>query len=93
MFSGEIQILESVNVHKYCLLQNLSFSVCALILCTIPGCQRKGRVYVHTHCGQKGSDGLASSAAVRKPGGYIAGQRAPHRAVLPVEWMDVLRPR
>ena len=23
----------------------------------------------------------------------IAGQRAPHRAVLPVEWMDVLRPR
>ena len=35
-------------------------SACALILCTIPGCQRKGQAYSqrYTHCGQKGSDGL-----------------------------------
>ena len=109
----------SVNVHKYRLLQTLSFIVCALILCTIPGCQRRGRatepkVPDYTHCGPKGSDGLAASSAVRKPGGVrrgpgilfsgtplFAGLSAPFRAALhfpnvqalPVEWMDVLRPR
>ena len=96
----------------------ISVFCCALILCLIPGCQRRGRVpgpevQHYTHCGPKGSDGLAASSAVRKPGGFrgpgillsgtplFAGLSAPHHAALhfpnvqslPVEWMDVLRPR
>ena len=57
---------------SYSCAQSLSIaesraSACALILCTIPGCQRKGQAYSqgYTHCGQKGSDGLGSSSAVR----------------------------
>ena len=68
-----------LDVHIWC-AQNLSvaesrISACALILCTIPGCQRKGQAYSqgYTHCGQKGSDGLGSSSAVRTPGGFLAG--------------------
>ena len=72
---------------SYSCAQSLSvaetrISACALILCTIPGCQRKGQAYSqgYTHCGQKGSDGLGSSSAVRTgprgPGPLLP--RAPH---------------
>ena len=113
-YSFEVSICTSK-----CLLQTLNFIVCALVLCTISGCQRRvwetePKVPDYTHCGPKGSDGLAASSAVRKPGGVrrgpgilfsgtplFAGLSAPHRAALhfptvqslPVEWMDVLRPR
>ena len=68
-YSFEVSICTSK-----CLLQTLNFIVCALVLCTISGCQRRvwetePKVPDYTHCGPKGSDGLAASSAVRKPGG------------------------
>ena len=93
-YSFEVSICTSK-----CLLQTLNFIVCALMLCTISGCQRRvwetePKVPDYTHCGPKGSDGLAASSAVRKPGGFrgpgilfsgtplFAGLSAPHRAAL-----------
>ena len=81
-YSFEVSICTSK-----CLLQTLNFIVCALMLCTIPGCQRRvwetePKVPDYTHCGPKGSDGLAASSAVWKPGGYVTGlgyySPAPH---------------
>ena len=117
--SSEILSLMIMSMCTFIVCCRISAFCCALILCIIPGCQRRGRVTEpkvpdYTHCGPKGSDGLAASSAVRKPGGVrrgpgilfsgtplFAGLSAPHRAALhfptvqslPVEWMDVLRPR
>ena len=46
-------------MHKSLSVAESRASACALILCIIPGCRRKGQAYSgYTHCGQKGSDGL-----------------------------------
>ena len=95
-FSSEILSLMVVSMCTCIVCCRISAFCCALILCLIPGCQRRGRVpgpevQHYTHCGPKGSDGLAASSAVRKPGGFrgpgilfsgtplFAGLSAPHR--------------
>ena len=84
---GEILSLMIMSMCTFIVCCRISAFCCALILCIIPGCQRRGRVpgpevQHYTHCGPKGSDGLAASSAVRKPGGVIAGlgyySPAPH---------------
>ena len=62
-----------MSVCTFIVCFRISAFCCALILCIIPGCQRRGQVpgpevQHYTHCGPKGSDGLAASSAVRKPG-------------------------
>ena len=71
---GEILSLMIMSMCTFIVCCRISAFCCALILCIIPGCQRRGRVpgpkvQHYTHCGPKGSDGLAASSAVRKPGG------------------------
>ena len=73
-FSSEILSLMVMSMCTFIVCCRISAFCCALILCIIPGCQRRGRVpgpevQHYTHCGPKGSDGLAASSAVRKPGG------------------------
>ena len=98
--SSEILSLMIMSMCTFIVCCRISAFCCALILCIIPGCQRRGRVpepkvLHYTHCGPKGSDGLAASSAVRKPGGVrrgpgilfsgtplFAGLSAPHRAAL-----------
>ena len=96
---------DHVNVHKYCLLQNLrfllvhSFSAPSLAVNGRVGCKftptvvRRGQTdwLRRLLCGNPGVHRGPGKLLPGTP--LIAGQRAPHRAVLPVEWMDVLRPR
>ena len=86
-FSSEILSLMVMSMCTCIVCCRISAFCCALILCIIPGCQRRGRVpgpkvLHYTHCGPKGSDGLAASSAVWKPGGYVTGlgyySLAPH---------------
>ena len=96
-----------IDVHKFCLLHNLrllivhSFSVPSLAVNGrvrrtpkgTPTVVRRGQTdWVHRLlCGLPGVHRGPGTLLPGTP--LIAGQRAPHRAVLPVEWMDVLRPR
>ena len=96
-----------IRVHKIWLLQNLgflpvhSFSVPSLAVNGrvrrtpkgTPTVVRRGQTdWVHRLlCGLPGVHRGPGTLLPGTP--LIAGQRAPHRAVLPVEWMDVLRPR
>ena len=73
-FLSEILSLVVMSMCTFIVCCRISAFCCALILCIIPGCQRRGQVTEpkvpdYTHCGPKGSDGLAASSAVRKPGG------------------------
>ena len=91
-------------MHKYCLLQNLrfllvhSFSAPSLAVNGRVGCKftptvvRRGQTdwLRRLLCGNPGVHRRPGKLLPGTP--LIAGQRAPHRAVLPVEWMDVLRP-
>ena len=95
-FTHEILSLVVMSLCTFIVCFRISAFCCALILCFIPGYQRRGQVpgpevQHYTHCGPKGSDGLAASSAVRKPGGFrgpgilfsgtplFAGLSAPHR--------------
>ena len=46
---GEIPFWWSCQCAQVLFVAESQVSACALILCTIPGCQRKGRVWVHAH--------------------------------------------
>ena len=99
-FTNEILSLVVMSLCTFIVCFRISAFCSALILCFIPGYQRRGQVpgpevQHYTHCGPKGSDGLAASSAVRKPGGVrrgpgilfsgtplFAGLSAPHRAAL-----------
>ena len=55
----QFHLIVHICVHKSLSVAESRISACALILCIIPGCRRKGQAYSgYTHCGQKGSDGL-----------------------------------
>ena len=86
-FLSELLSLMVMSMCTFIVCCRISAFCCALILCIIPGCQRRGQVTEpkvpdYTHCGPKGSDGLAASSAVWKPGGYVTGlgyySLAPH---------------
>ena len=105
-FCVQFRLNVHFDVHNLFVADSHS-SDCALTLCTIPGYQRKGvrctpkgtptvvrrgqTDWVHRLlCGLPGVHRGPRTLLPGTP--LIAGQRAPHRAVLPVEWMDVLRP-
>ena len=103
----QFHLIVHIRVHKVCLLQSLgfllvhSFSVPSLAVNGrvrrtpkgTPTVVRRGQTdWVHRLlCGLPGVHRGPGTLLPGTP--LIAGQRAPHRAVLPVEWMDVLRPR
>ena len=108
MVSGcSFHLIVHIHVHKVCLLQSLglllvhSFSVPSLAVNGrvrrtpkgTPTVVRRGQTdWVHRLlCGLPGVHRGPGPLLPGTP--LIAGRRAPHRAVLPVEWMDVLRPR